>query len=294
MTETGDVWAWGLNASGAIGDGSTTTRRTPVELSGVPAIAAVSAGGAHSVAITTTGTALGWGDNTTGQIGDGSTTRRLSPVAISQPPSTVAAIAAGGAHTIAIGGDAAVWTWGNNLLAQLGDGTHTRRTRPSPISGPNAAWGVYPPIFSPPGGTFASAVSVSLSTPTPNAVIRYSLDGSDPTASHPIFSSPIQITATTTIKARAFRSGLTPSLVSAATYTIGGGGGGGGIGHAGGDIGRRCASRQARTVTLTAEAGADIRYTLDGSEPSASSLLFEGPITIASTTTLRARRLQDR
>jgi RHS repeat-associated protein len=284
VTDTGVLWAWGLNVAGALGDSTTTTRRTPVPITGIPTIAAVSAGGAHSLAITTSATALAWGDNTAGQIGDSTTTRRLSPVAVLQPPSTITAIAAGGAHSIALASDAAFWTWGSNLLAQLGDGTHQPRPAPAPISGPNATWGVHPPLFSPAGGTFTTAVSVSLATPTPDAVIHYALDGADPTESHPAFVSPIGVTVTTTIKARAFRSGLTPSMVSAATYTIGGG-----------TLATPVATppagtyAEAQSVTLAADSGAEIRYTLDASEPSPSSSLFGSPITIAATTTLRAK-----
>jgi RHS repeat-associated protein len=287
VTQGGAVWAWGLNSAGQLGDGTTTTRRTPVLLSGLPTIVAASAGAAHSVAITTTGAALGWGDNSSGQIGDGSTTRRLTPVPVMQPPTPVIAMAAGGAHTVAVDGDAAVWAWGNNVLAQLGDGTRQSRNAPAPISGPNATWGVYPPLFTPEGGTFTDSVSVTLSTPTPNAVIHYSIDGSDPAQTQPVYASPIPISSTTTVKARAFRAGMAPSTVSTATYTISGGTlatpvatpAGGTFAHA-------------QSVTLSADSGAAIRYTLDGNEPTLSSDLYGGPIAIAASAMLKARALK--
>ncbi|MBY0495295.1 MAG: chitobiase/beta-hexosaminidase C-terminal domain-containing protein, partial [Cyanobacteria bacterium] len=284
VTHAGTVWGWGLNRSGAVGDGSTTTRTTPVALSGVPVMAKIAAGGAHSIAITASGRTFAWGDNIAGQLGDGSTTRRLVPASVLQPPANVVAIAAGGAHTIALAGDGAVWTWGNNLLAQLGDGTRTARRAPSPISGPDTTWGAHPPLFSPAGGTFPGQVSVSLATPTPNAVIRYTIGGADPTASDPLFTSPIAIAVSTTIKARAFRSGMTPSAVSAATYTIGGGTLAAPVATPPGGT-----YAQAQAVTVTADAGAAIRYTVDGSDPTQSSSLFTAPITIAGSTTLRAR-----
>ena len=76
------------------------------------------------------------------------------------------------------------------------------------------------PTFNPSGGTFTNAVSVSISTATSGATIRYSTNGTDPTASSPIYTGPIEIESTTTLKARAFKSGIADSSVVSATYTI--------------------------------------------------------------------------
>ena len=75
------------------------------------------------------------------------------------------------------------------------------------------------PTFSPEAGTFYSAQSVSISCTTDGATIYYTLDGSDPTASKDVYSEPIEITETTTIKAMAVKGELTSGIVSA-TYTI--------------------------------------------------------------------------
>ncbi len=76
------------------------------------------------------------------------------------------------------------------------------------------------PTFSPAGGTFTSTQSVSITSATPNATIHYTLDGTTPTASSPVYSSPLSIAETTTVKAIAMFGEMTPSEVAEATYTI--------------------------------------------------------------------------
>ncbi|MEW2229405.1 chitobiase/beta-hexosaminidase C-terminal domain-containing protein [Streptomyces sp. NPDC007044] len=77
------------------------------------------------------------------------------------------------------------------------------------------------PTFSPAGGTFSSAQSVTISDATSGASIRYTLDGSTPTASSTLYSAPLNISASTTVKAIGIKSGSTNSAVATASYTIG-------------------------------------------------------------------------
>jgi hypothetical protein len=77
------------------------------------------------------------------------------------------------------------------------------------------------PTFSPPGGNYTTAQSVTLSTTTASATIRYTLDGSTPTASSTLYSGPIAISTSTTVNAIGIRSGFANSAVASATYTIG-------------------------------------------------------------------------
>jgi alpha-tubulin suppressor-like RCC1 family protein len=76
----GIPWAWGSNATNQLGDGTTITRLTPVQVSGLSDIVAVAGGEEHSAAVKADGTAWGWGGNIGGQLGDGTGTRRASPV----------------------------------------------------------------------------------------------------------------------------------------------------------------------------------------------------------------------
>ena len=137
------------------------------------------------------------------------------------------------------------------------------------------------PAFSPAGGTYTSARSVSISDATPGATIYYTTDGSTPTTASPVYGGPITVTQTTTVKAMAAAVGMANSAVASATYTIrvatpalspGGG-----------------TYTSAVTVTLSdSTAGATIYYTMDGSTPTTASPVYSGPIMVTQTTTIKA------
>jgi hypothetical protein len=77
------------------------------------------------------------------------------------------------------------------------------------------------PIFNPAAPkTFSGTQSVSLTCGTAGAVIRYTTNGTDPTATSQVFSTPINLTATTTLKTRAFKAGMADSPVVSAVYTM--------------------------------------------------------------------------
>ncbi|RUT27658.1 hypothetical protein EJP77_20295, partial [Paenibacillus zeisoli] len=76
------------------------------------------------------------------------------------------------------------------------------------------------PIAGPSSGAVASGTTVTLTSATPDAVIHYTLDGSTPTASSPVYNAPISITSARTIKAIAVKSGMGDSEILTASYTI--------------------------------------------------------------------------
>lgn len=125
-----DVWGWGDNNFGQVGDGTTTRRNRPVKLPGLSGTAAIAAGTIHSLALNVGGTVLAWGYNSTGQLGDGSTAQRNSPVEL--PDLQVIAISGGGTRSMAIGSDGTVRAWGSG---PLGNGTTVQRTSPVPLPG---------------------------------------------------------------------------------------------------------------------------------------------------------------
>ena len=142
------------------------------------------------------------------------------------------------------------------------------------------------PTFDPPAGTYASAQDVTMNCATTDASIYYTLDGSDPDESSTLYSSPLAVPATTTIKARAYKSGMNPSPVATAVYTI--------------NIPETVASptfdppagtyTSAQDVTMNcATTDASIYYTLDGSDPDESSTLYSSPLAVPATTTIKAR-----
>lgn len=137
----GSVWAWGANDRGQLGDGTQTPRHIPAPVAGLPPVIAIAAGHKHSLALTDHGQIFAWGAGDRGQIGDSYTADRWTPVPVALPPgSAFAAVAAGGQHSVALGWDGTVWTWGDNLQYQLGDGTTDSR-RAVPLAVPDFAYG---------------------------------------------------------------------------------------------------------------------------------------------------------
>jgi len=150
------------------------------------------------------------------------------------------------------------------------------------------------PVFSVPAGTYTTAQSISISgalTPL-DAVVRYTTNGSDPTESSAIFSSPVNIplNSTMTIKVRAYREGWVPSPIYTASYTVTGQ-----ITLPGTMFTPAAGIYQtAQTVTLnnaTNPTGATLRYTLDGSDPTEQSAAYLSPIQLPlnSTTTIKVK-----
>lgn len=76
------------------------------------------------------------------------------------------------------------------------------------------------PTFSPEPGTYTTSIDVTISTLTNEATIYFTTDGSAPTDSSQVYSAPIHITTTTTIKAKAFRPGFIPSEMVEANYDL--------------------------------------------------------------------------
>jgi alpha-tubulin suppressor-like RCC1 family protein len=121
----GTVRAWGYNAFAQLGDGTRTSRRTAVRVSGLTGVRAIAAGVDHGLALLSNGTVMAWGSNGSGQVGDGTTTMRLSPVRVSGLSGAVA-IAAGDNHSLAVLSNGTVMAWGANGNGQLGTGQASR------------------------------------------------------------------------------------------------------------------------------------------------------------------------
>jgi hypothetical protein len=85
------------------------------------------------------------------------------------------------------------------------------------------------PSFSPVGGSYSSTQTVTISTATAGATIYYTTNGSTPTTSSTLYSGPVVVGASETLKAIATKSGFFDSNVGLAAYLINSGGGGGGI-----------------------------------------------------------------
>ena len=141
LTSEGKLYAWGNNGSAELGDGTNTSRSTPVavDMSGVLAgktVTAIDGGAGHTVALTSDGKIYAWGFNDYGQLGDGTFTNRTTPVAVDLAGvlagKTVTAISASAYHTVALTSDGKAYAWGYNYAGALGDGSTT--DRPAPVT----------------------------------------------------------------------------------------------------------------------------------------------------------------
>jgi hypothetical protein len=86
LTAGGQVYCWGVNSTGQLGNGSTTSSQAPVLVSGA-GFTAISTGETHTCALA--GGARCWGDNAAGQLGDGFTANQPAPVPVQNPPASV-------------------------------------------------------------------------------------------------------------------------------------------------------------------------------------------------------------
>ncbi|WP_018218827.1 RCC1 domain-containing protein [Salinispora vitiensis] len=127
------IFAWGGNAGGQLGDGTTDNSSEPlaVRLPADTAVAAVAAGERHSLALTSAGTILAWGSNDDGQLGNGTTVSSSEPVPVRLPAGIrVVAVAVGANHSVALTSTGSLLAWGANNSGQLGNGTVTSSSAP--------------------------------------------------------------------------------------------------------------------------------------------------------------------
>ncbi|WP_312029493.1 RCC1 domain-containing protein [Paenibacillus sedimenti] len=136
LKSDGTIWSWGYNGNGELGNGSTHSQTTPVQILNFGSVKSIAAGRYFSFAIKQDGSLWGWGYNGYGQLGLGHTTTRTVPVQLTTLPS-VSAVTAGDNHTIALGNDGILYSWGHNNHGQLGNGTNMTYSLPQKVIGPN-------------------------------------------------------------------------------------------------------------------------------------------------------------
>ncbi|MCL2787177.1 MAG: Ig-like domain-containing protein [Micrococcales bacterium] len=157
----GNVWAWGYNNVGQLGNGTTTSSTRPVRVQAatgttLPRFTAIAAVTYVGYALDENGSVWAWGWNTSGQLGNGTsgtTTSSTRPVRVQAATGTTlpvfTQIAGGSATGYALDVDGTVWAWGNNNYGQLGIGTTTNSSRPVRVQ---AATGTLPAFTAIAGG----------------------------------------------------------------------------------------------------------------------------------------------
>ena len=143
------------------------------------------------------------------------------------------------------------------------------------------------PVISPANGTtFDGSLSVSMSCPTDGATIHYTTDGSDPTVKSPVYKR-FKIYGKTTVKAVAVKNGLLSEVVTA-EYALG-----------------QCADpvfsladgaefeHSNQEVSIAWNNDGVLRYTLDGSDPTAESPIYEGPFSFSESVVVKAKVFSD-
>jgi len=136
ITARGAVKCWGNNSYGQLGNNTTTSSLTPVQVHGLTRGAkAVSASYFHTCAITAKGAAKCWGNNSWGELGDNTANESAKPVGVYGLNKRVKQISAGYTSTCAVTTKGAAKCWGSNLYGQLGDSSTTTTGKPVNVYG---------------------------------------------------------------------------------------------------------------------------------------------------------------
>ena len=147
VASDGNIYSWGRNEHGQLGDGTTTERHEPTKVKKPQGVSQdfswvqASAGYMFSVALGSNGQIYCWGDNTYGQLGNNTTTEHHTPEPVNTPPNVPSGFtwkqaAAGSLHTLGLGSDGNLYSWGSNIHGFLGDGTTTERHTPVQVKLP--------------------------------------------------------------------------------------------------------------------------------------------------------------
>ena len=147
VASDGNIYAWGSNDYGQLGDGTTTERHEPVQVKKPQGVSQdftwvqASAGYMFSFGMGSDGKLYSWGNNLHGYLGDGTTNDRHTPAPVNPPQNAPAGftwkqVAAGSLHALGLGSDGKLYSWGNNLYGYLGDGTTNDRYTPVPVIPP--------------------------------------------------------------------------------------------------------------------------------------------------------------
>jgi hypothetical protein len=135
LAGNGNLWCWGSNDYGQLGNGTDKDSEIPVQVQGLNGRVTSASVGVDYACAVVNGGVLCWGYNYHGQLGDGTKEDRLAPFAVSGLSSGIASVVAGENHSCAITTSGGVKCWGYNINGQLGDGTNDERSAPMDVIG---------------------------------------------------------------------------------------------------------------------------------------------------------------
>ncbi len=127
VTENGDLYCWGYNNDGQVGNGTTKFQTTPVKVLGN--VKSISLRYLCSAAVTENGDLYCWGNNDHGRVGNGTTEVQLTPVKVL---GNVKSISLRDYHSAAVTENGDLYCWGDNYHGQVGNGT-TKYYQPTPV-----------------------------------------------------------------------------------------------------------------------------------------------------------------
>lgn len=141
ITSSGNLWMWGRNRCGNLGDNTTISRSSPVQtITGGTNWCQFSASRRTTAAIKTDGTLWTWGSGECGALGDSFTgTSRSSPSQTVVLGSNWSCVSSGFFGFIALKGGG-IWSWGNNACGNLGDTIIASKPTPAEISFASSGW----------------------------------------------------------------------------------------------------------------------------------------------------------
>lgn len=127
ITSDGGLKCWGFNLYGQLGDGTTTDRMVPGDVSSLSAgVAAAAPGDVQTCALMNDGTVRCWGNNLLGELGNGTRTASMTPVTVCrdtscvEPLDDIVQLSSGDYHTCGLTSAGDVFCWGSNIRGQLG------------------------------------------------------------------------------------------------------------------------------------------------------------------------------
>ena len=322
MARTPDarLLAWGANGNGQVGDTTITTPRpTPVAVAVPVQVSKMAAGSSHSLAVTPTGHVWTWGSDGSGQLGDGVVTaKRPTPMDVfsgggnwtaTPPPllslgpgvynsiqTVVVTSSPGSSGEMHYTTSGAAPDLSDPIIA---DGTSLTIDRTTtlkvrawtsdglPSATATAAYVLQPvvPSITPAGAAYTKPQTVTLATATSDTVLRYTIDGTEPSASSPLYGGPLNVDTFTVLKAKAFRDNWTPSGTATTTFTFN-------FGYLAAPVMTPPGGHYApgQPIAITAHAGDQVRFTLDGTDPLGTSTAYLSPIVLPTGfITIKAR-----